>query len=153
MNGIHNVSDTSMRARALGKTFDLTLSMSDDLERGLRELGLTKVRATLLMQLQHSGPITQRELSQLLQVTPRNVTTLLDALQKKGLVVRRPHTTDRRATIVELSEAGSALTERLTAESVTFADSLFGGVTKDDLAGYLRTVEHMLAHLHEIAPS
>ena len=50
--------------------------------------------------------MTQRELSRALRCTPRNVTGLLDALEDSGLVVRRPHPRDRRASLVNLTLGG-----------------------------------------------
>ncbi len=41
--------------------------------------------------------MTQRALADALQVTPRNVTGLVDALADSGFVERAPHPTDRRA--------------------------------------------------------
>ena len=38
--------------------------------------------------------------------TPRNMTAMVDALEDAHLVIRRPHPTDRRATLVELSPDG-----------------------------------------------
>jgi DNA-binding MarR family transcriptional regulator len=38
-----------------------------------------------------------------LDVTPRNVTAIVDGLEADGLVRRVPHATDRRVTLVELT--------------------------------------------------
>lgn len=53
------------------------------------------------------GPQIMSGLSDELGVTARNVTALVDALEKEGLVRRVPHEKDRRATVVELTEGGS----------------------------------------------
>ena len=52
---------------------------------------------------------TQRELSQALKCTPRNVTGLVDALEIAGFDARSAHPTDRRATVVSLTEQGTTL--------------------------------------------
>ena len=41
-------------------------------------------------------------------MTARNVTGLIDALEHDGLVERLPHPSDRRATLVRLTVAGTA---------------------------------------------
>lgn len=49
------------------------------------------------------------ELAERLSVTKRNITTLVDGLEKDGLAVRQPHPTDRRATLVATTDAGTAV--------------------------------------------
>jgi hypothetical protein len=52
------------------------------------------------------------QLSAALDVTARRMTTLVDALAEDGLVERYAHPTDRRSTIVELTDAGRAQQRR-----------------------------------------
>jgi DNA-binding MarR family transcriptional regulator len=87
--------------------------------------GLTYTRLRLLEALHCGGPAIMRELGVRLGVSPRNMTAMVDALEDARLVVRRPHPTDRRATLVELSpagaaEAGQALVPRLDAMARLF---------------------------------
>ncbi|MGI8446834.1 MAG: MarR family winged helix-turn-helix transcriptional regulator [Streptosporangiaceae bacterium] len=102
--------------------------------------GLTYARLRLLQALHCGGPAIMRDLGVQLGVSPRNMTAMVDALEDAQLVVRRPHPTDRRATLVELSpdgarEAEQALEPRLdamaelfegfsAAEQQAFADAL-----------------------------
>jgi len=90
------------------------------MERGLVERGLTRARARVIWQLYHHGSVTQRELAQALGVTPRNVTGLIDVLAEDGFVARGPHPTDRRATVVTLTEKGSSVAATLHAEEQAF---------------------------------
>jgi DNA-binding MarR family transcriptional regulator len=68
----------------------------------------------LLGALHRLGPQIMSGLSDDLGVTPRNVTALVDALEREGLVRRRPHETDRRATVVELTQEGAEFGCRMT---------------------------------------
>src|SRR5260221_10553590 len=90
----------------LERLFELAVLLVDAMEGGLSARGLTRARAELIWRLQRQSPMTQRELSRVLRCTPRNVTGLVDALQADGFVTRGPHPTDRRATLVELTERG-----------------------------------------------
>ncbi|WP_231100254.1 MarR family winged helix-turn-helix transcriptional regulator [Pseudomonas putida] len=40
------------------------------------------------------------------RVRPQSMSTTLQALEKEGLIVRRPHPTDGRATVLELTGKG-----------------------------------------------
>src|SRR5579871_2496301 len=70
---------------------------------------LSMPRAHLLLMVAEAGSVRMGDLSRVLGVTPRNVTTLVDAIEKEGLIVRRPDPGDRRAILLELSEGGNAL--------------------------------------------
>ncbi len=87
--------------------------------------GLSYSRLRLLQALHCGGPAIMRDLGEQLGATPRNMTALVDGLEEAHLVVRRPHPTDRRATLIELSEtgaqaAGQALEPRLDAMAELF---------------------------------
>ena len=64
------------------------------------------VRMRLLTELQRDGEQSMGELATGLGVTPRRVTALVEALEADGLVERRPHPTDRRSTLVAITDAG-----------------------------------------------
>ncbi|CAM4043529.1 MarR family winged helix-turn-helix transcriptional regulator [Janibacter anophelis] len=50
-----------------------------------------------------------RDLAEALRIAPRSVTDVVDALEAKGYVTRQPDPTDRRASIVVVTEAGRAV--------------------------------------------
>lgn len=69
--------------------------------------GINYPRLRLLQALHCGGPAIMRDLGTQLGTTPRNMTAIVDALEEAQLVVRRPHPTDRRATLIELSPEGA----------------------------------------------
>ena len=93
-----------------------------------RDFGVTLPQFDLMAQLErHPGGLTMRELSDLLMVTGGNVTGVTDRLEAEGLVVRRPHLTDRRRTSVELTEAGLRAFRRMAATHEQWVIELFSG--------------------------
>lgn len=77
------------------------------LREGTTKVGLTPARFQTLQALGQGQPCTMVELADRLSVTKRNITTLIDGLEKDGLAKRRPHPTDRRSKLVELTEKGT----------------------------------------------
>jgi DNA-binding MarR family transcriptional regulator len=69
--------------------------------------GTTPARARLLAALQCEGSRKMSELGAQLGVTPRNITKLVDGLEAEGLVARKAHPSDRRATLVLLTDKGA----------------------------------------------
>jgi DNA-binding MarR family transcriptional regulator len=59
-----------------------------------------------------SGPMPMRELAGLLGVDPPNLTTVVDDLERSGLVERQAHPTDRRVKLVVATPEGAALARR-----------------------------------------
>ena len=87
--------------------------------RGLAERGLTMVQANALMVMADMPPVPMTKLADRLGVDPSWVTGLVDRLQTRGEVVRRPSPDDRRVKIVELTGAGRETSQallRLTTE-------------------------------------
>jgi DNA-binding MarR family transcriptional regulator len=96
----------------------------------LRPHGLTFARyeALVLLTFSRTGKLPMRVMGERLQLHPTSVTNIVDRLQADGLVRRIPHPTDRRTTLVEITEAGSSLLEDAT-KSVTAIDFGMSGLT------------------------
>ena len=68
---------------------------------------LTYSQFAVLEALYHLGPMTQGEVSQKVLKSGSNMTTVIDNLERDGLVRRERHVDDRRVIYVHLTEAGS----------------------------------------------
>jgi DNA-binding MarR family transcriptional regulator len=142
------VSSSRDRA-ALDRLLELVVVISDDMTTSLTARGLTGARAHVLWELQHQGPMTQRQLARALDVTPRNVTGLVDALVDTGFVTREPHPSDRRATLVTFTDQGAATAADLVRDHEEFAHLLFANVADDALVAFVGGIDHVLSRLYE----
>ena len=79
------------------------------------ELDLAPVQAKALHELNVDPPISMRELAERLKSDPSNVTGLIDRLEARGLVERRPDPKDRRIKGLALTSAGAKMRECLFA--------------------------------------
>lgn len=80
------------------------------------------------------------EIAARLRIAPRSATEVVDSLEARGLVARRPDPADRRAVLVEATDAGRAV--QAAAEEVRAAagDAFFGRLTaaeRDQLTALL----------------
>lgn len=121
---------------ALDRVLHLATLVQADLARFEREEGLSTSRVHLLWVLGASGPSTQQSLATALDVTPRNVTGLVDGLVGSGHVTREPHPGDRRATLVTLTDLGTRTVDGLATSHADLADRLFGDVPAERLASF-----------------
>jgi DNA-binding MarR family transcriptional regulator len=100
---------------------------------------LSYSRMRLLCQLHDDGPRRMADLASGLDVTPRNVTTLVDGLERDGFVRRRPHPTDRRATVIELTDAADGAVGR-SMEHQAAIGHLFETLAPADRATLIRLI-------------
>jgi DNA-binding MarR family transcriptional regulator len=70
-------------------------------------VGVSETDLDALEHIEADGPLTQRELGERLSLTSGAVTMLVDRLERGGWLRRRPHPTDRRAVLLELTEQTS----------------------------------------------
>src|SRR5262245_3906948 len=135
---------------AMDRLFDLAVLLGDMMNRRLSVHGLTPARAEVIWLLHHGGPRTQRELSQALKCTPRNVTGLVDALETAGFVARSAHPTDRRATVVSLTERGTRLVADWHRDRAHGAEHLIGETSAAELTVFVTVLDRVLAHLRTV---
>jgi DNA-binding MarR family transcriptional regulator len=88
------------------------------------ELDLAPLQARALHELDLEAPISMRELARRLKSDPSNVTGLIDRLEARGLVERRPDPHDRRIKGLALTSAGAKLRQRLFARLYSAPRSL-----------------------------
>jgi DNA-binding MarR family transcriptional regulator len=106
--------------------------------------GLSLARFRVLSALQSAGRIRMNELSAALGVVPRTVTTIVDALEKDGMVVRLADPADRRATLLEITQEGLGQLGRFRALHDSAAAELFDVLTateKHQLGQLLRRLQ------------
>ena len=98
----------------------------------LQERGMTYARMRLLGTLHCQGPQIMTSISDELGATRGNVRALVDALEEEGLVRRKPHPTDRRATVIEMTEQGAQTMDRMYDEHRAEVAGLFGDLSERD---------------------
>lgn len=104
----------------------------------MQESGISYARMRLLGALHCRGPQIMSSISEGLGVTRRNVTALVDALEEEGLVRRRPHPTDRRATVIELTDRGAERMSGMYEEHRAAVAELFEELPEEDRRELIR---------------
>ena len=120
-------------ARQLRETSQETLAPWD----------ITPSHFRALRVLKRHGVMRLSELSDHLRIAPRSATEVVDALESRGLVVRRPDPGDRRATLVEVTEHGAGVLDAIRADRGTEAERAFGQLSQTDRAHLLRILRKL----------
>jgi DNA-binding MarR family transcriptional regulator len=87
-------------------------------KHGMGDMNLSIPRVQVLLavserSLRLGDHLRMRDLAEEFAVTPRNITTIVDGLEREGLLVRRRDPSDRRAIWLELTPLGVASIERV----------------------------------------
>jgi DNA-binding MarR family transcriptional regulator len=131
------VTEAASRAEMPDRMRDLVLAV-DAYRRAYADvLGLGVGEVLTLSDLGREGAQPVSMLAARLGVAAPAGTALVDRMQTKGLVVRRPHPTDRRSTLVDLTARGRRVAE------------LMGRLFRDDIGSALDDVP--MDHLRELA--
>lgn len=74
---------------------------------------------------------------------PRTVTQAIDSLERDGLVSRTPVAEDRRAKLVQITDAGKAMLEQGFPLYDAIVEQTFGSLTVEELAGLHAAIRHL----------
>ncbi|MDO9570068.1 MAG: MarR family transcriptional regulator [Hydrogenophaga sp.] len=107
--------------------------------------GLRPVDFSVLTLIAHNPGITSRQICTALDILPPNLVGMIKSLDKRGLIERRAHPTDRRAQGLHVSAAG----KRLQREAETTATQLEQDVSKALTADELQTLNHLLRKVYQ----
>ena len=90
----------------------------------------------VLLNLKIRRPSNQRELAAAVGVREATLTHHLNAMDSDGLITRRRDTTNRRAHIVELTNAGEEAFLRLRSAAAEFDRRLRAGIAAEELSRF-----------------
>jgi DNA-binding MarR family transcriptional regulator len=77
-------------------------------------------------------PLSPTEIARRLIVTTASVTSLLDTLERRGLVERRPDPADRRRLLVAITPPAQAMVRQYVPEVVALQGAVMSGIGEED---------------------
>src|SRR6266480_1105819 len=111
-------------------------------EKSVSELEIGGSDFAVLEALLHKGPLPVNEIGKKVLLTSGSMTVAVDRLEKKGLVERRAHGTDRRARIVHLTKEGKKLITRAYTQHAADLERLISAsLTTTERAALIRLLK------------
>ncbi|MEU5207950.1 MarR family transcriptional regulator [Streptomyces sp. NPDC020742] len=114
----------------------------EEYEHAAAEHSLTGAQARLLSLLSIE-PMPMRKIAQRLKCEPSNITGIVDRLESRGLVERRPDPADRRVKLAAPTAEGARTAEALR-NSLSFAREPLGKLTAAERALLKELLQRML---------
>ncbi len=119
------------------------------MDRWLERHNLSEGRMSVLLRLRVKGPMTLGDLAESLDVSPRNITGLVDHLERDALVERFPDPEDRRVVHVRLAPAGKQKLSDIKREMGSSRHGVVAGFTEEEL----KQLRHLLLKLVQNMPA
>jgi len=120
------------------------LAVSRDIKNVFGTFDITAVQFSVLTVVDRNPGMAQRDLALALDVERPRMVPVLDTLERRDLVVRRPDPNDGRSRRIHLTDAGSVLLRELTEQFLKLERRLADRLGEDDL-------EQLLAALRQLA--
>lgn len=121
-------------------------SLINQFNKLMDEIGLTGSQSYIMGYLLHNEgrEINQKDIELALKLMNPTVTGLLDRLEKKGFVIRRKSQSDRRYKIVELTEQGKLLSDKMKEKGMAASAVMLKGIPESELAAFEITLEKIM---------
>ncbi|MER7956914.1 MarR family transcriptional regulator [Streptomyces sp. NPDC096030] len=117
----------------------------------LRRIGLHPAQELVMMHLWELGPQRQTDLVRLMDSDAATMTRTVQRLEQAGFVRRRPSPTDKRASLIEPTAASHALRREVEQIWSQLEDLTTAGMTPDERAAALHTLERLEQNLSQAA--
>lgn len=112
-----------------------------------QNVDLTPEQFLLIDLLWNQGPLSQQELADQLQKDKNSVTKLVDAIERKGFVVRQQNPTDRRSNTIILTDLANSLKDDAKNKGISILDKMLAGISDEELCTFLNTLNKLCANM------
>ena len=102
------------------------------MNRYFRSIGLFNGHPMMLFHLRRQPGITQKELAEVMEISPSSVTISVKRMESAGLVRRQADEADGRVMHLFLTPEGEAMDEACKKGRDFMCDHLYGGITPEE---------------------
>jgi DNA-binding MarR family transcriptional regulator len=111
------------------------------LEPSTEQRGVSTPESHLLVYLRSYGPCPIGELHRVFGLRRSTLTSMLDRLEERALIARRPHPRDRRSVLVSLSRSGRRLAERIQLDLEALEIKIRRGLPQRAVQGFEQVMD------------
>ena len=111
------------------------------------DVPLTPEQFMLIDLLWNQGEMSQQELADQMHKDKNSVTKLVDAIERKGFVIRRQNANDRRSNTLVLTEKAEILKPGAKQKGISILDKMLEGISEEELRTFLSTLHKLNANM------
>jgi DNA-binding MarR family transcriptional regulator len=112
-----------------------------------RHRGMTRAQWVILSRLERQPGMTQNELAAIVEVEPITIARLVDRLEARGFVERRPDPNDRRLRRLHLLPAAAPVLDEIRVYKAEMHDLMEASISPERLEPLVRDLQQMKANL------
>lgn len=113
----------------------------------LQDVPLTPEQFMLIDLLWNQGEMSQQELADQMQKDKNSITKLVDAIERKGFVVRQQNPNDRRSNTIILTDKAFTLRDDAKTKGISILNKMLEGIPENELHSFLETLEKLCANM------
>jgi len=113
----------------------------------MQDVPLTPEQFLLIDLLWNQGEMSQQQLADKMQKDKNSVTKLVDAIERKGFVIRKQNSSDRRSNTIVLTEKAELLKNEAKQKGILILDNMLEGITEEELRSFLGTLHKLNSNM------
>jgi len=121
--------------------------MRQDFDRRIANVGVTRSQWSMIVAVARHPGSTQRQVSELLEMSEASAGRLIDRLCADGLLERQERNDDRRARSVFVTDKAKPILEQLGEIARASEGRVFQGLSEDDLEQLSRLLDKVYRNL------
>lgn len=121
--------------------------LSDEFNRRLLEYKITRVNFIAIYYIGKTEGISQRELSDKMDVNDSSIARLIDRMEKEDLVERKRDLKDRRTIRIVMTKKGRELRTQLLPVAEKFQNDVTQNISENELEVFKNVIEKMVKNL------
>lgn len=111
------------------------------LHEQIKPLGIAPAQFAALLELWNDEGITQRQLVQRLDVEQATMANTIARMERDGLIMRKPHASDRRAQLIWLTQKARALETKATGAAKAVNEQAVGAMPEAEREHFLQLMQ------------
>lgn len=120
-------------------------------EEDIKNYGLNTTEFAVLELLYHKGEQPIQKIGEKVLLASSSITYVVDKLEKKQLLVRKPCSRDRRVTYAVITDKGRELMEAIFPKHKKAIEKIFAGINDEEKAQLIEQLKRLGKHAQEMA--
>jgi len=131
---------------------EISSSLGKKIEIGFREKGFqyTSQEWTVISYLYNQGKQSQNQLTEATKYNKVAISRIIKRFELQKLISREIEESDKRLNMIALTKQGSSVYQQLSEIAAKVINSSFSGLSKDDIANSIATLQMVNQNLQKI---
>ena len=118
-------------------------------EQVLRPIGFGMAYFPVIIALEENGALLQKDLAKFAQIEQPTMAALLGRMERDGIIIRKPHPTDKRASLISLTAKAKRHLPQVKERMLQIAEQAVSGLNENERETLLALLKRVTENLNE----